>query len=99
MKSINFKKGLGVMMITFLFITNVNAQSSERSQKDEKPPSFNELLKMMDTDNDGKLSAKEVKGPLKDDFSKIDLNEDGFITEKELENAPKQKRKARKRAN
>jgi len=99
MKSINFKKGLGVMMITFLFITNVNAQSSERSQKDEKPPSFNELLKMMDTDNDGKLSAKEVKGPLKDDFKKIDINEDGFITEKELEKAPKPKRKERKRNN
>ena len=87
------------MMLVFLFTMNISAQSSERRQKDQKPPSFSELLKMMDTDKDGKLSAKEVKGPLKDDFKKIDLNEDGFITEKELEKAPKPKRKERQRNN
>jgi Ca2+-binding EF-hand superfamily protein len=99
MKSSNFKNGFGVMMLVFLFTMNISAQSSERRQKDQKPPSFSELLKMMDTDKDGKLSAKEVKGPLKDDFKKIDLNEDGFITEKELEKAPKPKRKERQRNN
>jgi Ca2+-binding EF-hand superfamily protein len=46
----------------------------------------------MDANGDGKLSKKEVKGPLQRDFAKVDTNEDGFITEKELENAPKPER-------
>ena len=42
---------------------------------------------MMDANEDGKLSKKEVKGPLKKDFDKIDSNEDGFITKKELDSS------------
>ena len=45
---------------------------------------------------DGKLSKEEVKGPLKDHFDTVDADEDGFITEEELENAPKPKRRERK---
>ena len=41
---------------------------------------------MMDTNKDGKLSKEEVKGPLKEQFSKIDTNNDDFITEQELKN-------------
>ena len=51
---------------------------------------FDELLKMMDTNKDYKLSKTEVKGPLKEDFSKIDKNKDGFITEQELKSIEKQ---------
>ncbi|MCL7764664.1 YHYH protein [Polaribacter sp. Z014] len=47
---------------------------------------FNELLEMMDTDKDGKLSKTEVKGPLKLQFSKVDTNKDGFLTKEELGN-------------
>ena len=43
----------------------------------------------MDTDNDGMLSKAEVKGPLANDFSKIDSNSDGKISLTELKNAPK----------
>ncbi len=46
----------------------------------------------MDANNDGKLSESEVKGPLKKDFSKIDTNDDGFLTVEELEKAPKPER-------
>ena len=45
----------------------------------------------MDANKDGKLSKKEVKGPLKDDFKKIDANEDGFLSKKEIEKMPKKK--------
>lgn len=38
----------------------------------------------MDTNDDRKLSKDKVKGPLNEDFSKIDADEDGFITEDEL---------------
>ena len=50
----------------------------------------------MDANEDGKLSKKEVKGPIKDDFDTIDADEDGFITEEELKKAPKPKRRERK---
>ncbi|WP_397447931.1 hypothetical protein [Polaribacter sp. R77954] len=51
-----------------------------------------QLLKDLDTNEDGKLSLKEVKGPLKKDFKKIDTNEDGFLSKEELAKAPKPKR-------
>lgn len=40
---------------------------------------------------------KRVKGPLKENFKKMDINEDGFITIKELKGAPKAERKERLR--
>lgn len=47
-------------------------------------PSFDELLEMMDTDHDKKISKDEANGPLSEDFSRIDANNDGFLTEDEL---------------
>lgn len=43
----------------------------------------------MDANKDNKLSKEEIKGPLKDDFAKVDTNKDGFITKEELKKAPK----------
>jgi Ca2+-binding EF-hand superfamily protein len=77
--------GIAVLMSNFSF-----GQGQDRQEK--KPPSFTELLKEMDKNEDGKLSKSEVKGPLKEDFSKIDTDDDGFISEKELKKAPKPKR-------
>ncbi|WP_239670888.1 hypothetical protein [Vibrio variabilis] len=45
----------------------------------------------MDSNGDGKLSRSEVRGPLKNDFSRIDRNNDGFITEDELPKRPVRK--------
>lgn len=53
------------------------------------PPSVEEIFKQMDANKDGKLSIDEVKGPLKNDFSKIDTDGDGLITKDELQKAPK----------
>lgn len=69
------------------------AQGQSQGNKGQKPPTFKQLLKEMDADKDGKLSKNEVKGPLQKDFDKIDANEDGFLTEKELKKAPKPKRR------
>lgn len=41
---------------------------------------------------DGKLSTPEIKGPLKEDFAKVDTNKDGFTTKEELNKAPKPER-------
>jgi Ca2+-binding EF-hand superfamily protein len=85
---------LSALLIVFGMLTS-NAQSKEHEHP-KTPPTAKEILKQMDTNEDGKLSKEEVKGPLKDDFSKIDTDEDGFISKKELEKAPKPKRRERK---
>jgi len=56
-------------------------------------PQATELLEQMDADKDGKISKNEAKGPLGEDFSKIDKNEDGFLSVEEIESAPKPDRK------
>lgn len=78
-----------------LFMSNSSFGQSGNRQDRKEPPTFKQLLKQMDKDEDGKLSKEEIKGPLKNDFAKIDTDEDGFITEEELKNAPKPERKER----
>ena len=96
MKNINIKTALLTVTLVCFGITFSNAQ--EKGERPKKPPTYKELLKEMDANEDGKLSADEVKGPLKDDFAKIDADEDGFISEAELKKAPKPKGRE-KRAN
>jgi Ca2+-binding EF-hand superfamily protein len=89
MKSSTFKTIVLVFGLTVCMSNSSFAQSQDRQQK--TPPTFSEMLEKMDANADGKLSEDEVKGPLKEGFSTIDTDEDGFISEKELENAPKPK--------
>tara|TARA_R110002049_G_scaffold272070_1_gene449333 strand:- start:873 stop:1157 length:285 start_codon:yes stop_codon:yes gene_type:complete len=93
MKSSTFKTA--VLVLGIAIVSNISYGQSNNRQDGKKPPTFKQLLKEMDKNEDGKLSREEVKGPLKEDFAKIDANEDGFITEKELKNAPKPQRKER----
>ncbi|WP_199726307.1 EF-hand domain-containing protein [Aquimarina sp. BL5] len=85
--------GMVIGLVIFMVSCTSNAQSKDEKQRRQKPPSIEEVFKIMDADEDGKLSKEEVKGPLKRDFSKIDTDEDGFITKEELEKAPKPERK------
>ena len=48
-------------------------------------PEPSQIIKQMDDNKDGKLSKNEVKGPLKEDFTNIDANNDGFLTKEELQ--------------
>lgn len=80
---------------TALFIANYSYGQSQGRQERKEPPTFKQLLEDMDANEDGKLSKKEIKGPLKDHFAKVDANEDGFINEEEFKKAPKPKRKER----
>lgn len=84
----------GVALV-FTLTSFVSCSSSESKKCQRKPPSFNHLLEKMDSNNDGKLSKEEIKGPLAKDFDVIDTNEDGFITEEEFKNAPKPERPAK----
>lgn len=91
MKCNRFKTGFFLGTLTFLFALNVNAQSSEKEEQDKKRPTIEEMFNKMDENEDGKLSEKEAKGPLKRNFAEIDTDEDGFITKEEMEKAPKPK--------
>ena len=89
-------KLIGVLGFVLLTTTAISAQQKEQGKR-QKPPSIQQVFKDLDTNDDGKISLKELKGRLKKDFKKIDLNEDGFITKKELKNAPKPEKKQRPR--
>ncbi len=91
----SLKNGLFAAVLSLGFLS-ANAQSDQKRERKE-PPTYAELIKEMDANEDGKLSEYETKGPLKKRFSKIDTDEDGFITEEEFKNAPKPKRKERGR--
>ncbi|PQV47803.1 EF hand domain-containing protein [Jejuia pallidilutea] len=80
----------------------VSCKSSETENKNANTqrgqgerPSVAQLITEMDENKDGKLSESEVKGPLQNDFYKIDTNDDGFLSKEELENAPEPERKGR----
>ncbi|MGJ8731503.1 EF-hand domain-containing protein [Cellulophaga fucicola] len=89
MKSTTVKKGVLAAVMVAFGVMGVKAQPPKGEQR--KRPTIEELFKQMDANKDGKLSKKEVKGPLKDDFKKIDANEDGFLSKKEIEKMPKKK--------
>jgi len=87
------KKLILSISLVILISASVNAQEEHSDKEGRKePPSIEQIFKDLDKDEDGKISLKEVKGPLKKDFKKVDLNEDGFITKEELKKAPKPKR-------
>lgn len=78
--------------------TNPTTQKTSTPAKDEKgrpqgdrkgPPKFSEVLKMMDKNGDEKISKTEAQGRLKEDFEKVDKNNDGFLTEDELAGPPR----------
>lgn len=75
-----------------VFFSNSSFGQSQNRQQRKEPPTFKELIKEMDANEDGKLSKNELKGPLKENFAKVDTDEDGFITEEEFKKAPKPKR-------
>ena len=55
-------------------------------------PQFSSLLERMDSNKDGKISTSEVDGRMKERFSTMDTDNDGFITEEEFKNAPRPER-------
>ena len=53
-------------------------------QRQNGRPSFDEVLEMMDSNKDSKISKTEAKGPLSENFDTMDKNKDGFLIKEEL---------------
>ena len=88
-KHVTFSLVLGL----FVGVTYSALGQTEQRRPDRERPSVEQILADLDTDEDGRLSKEEVRGPLKKDFAQIDTDEDGFITEAELKKAPKPERR------
>ena len=84
------------MCLAFVNFSNVQAQ---KNKGHKEPPTFEKLLKEMDKNEDGKLSKSELKGPLKNNFSKVDTDKDGFISEAEFKKMPKPNKQKSQRKN
>ncbi|GAA3626211.1 Lcl domain-containing protein [Flavivirga jejuensis] len=72
-------------------IQQSNQQSNQQTEQKPNqnpnlngPPSFANMLKKMDVNNDGKISKSEAKGKLKENFERRDVNKDGYITDNEM---------------
>ena len=83
-----------ILMMTACASKNnqTNRNNQEPSGKRGGPPSFSQLIEEMDSNKDGKIAEIEVKGQLKNDFSKIDSNNDGYISKEEFERRSKPQR-------
>jgi len=92
---------LGLSLLLSLAVCNTTqAQDRADDQGERKgPPPVSELLKKMDTNEDGKLAKTEVKGKLSEHFDLIDIDQDGFITEEEMKKAPKPSGKGKREEN
>ncbi|MFB0946073.1 MAG: hypothetical protein ACI9V1_002415 [Spirosomataceae bacterium] len=71
------------LIITALSFLALNFAASSCGNKKAKPQ-VERLFTQMDVNKGGELSKNEVKGPLLDDFLRIDANSNGFLTEEEV---------------
>lgn len=74
-----------VVTAGMLLLSSITANAQVPGQA----PSVDAIFEKMDVNKDGKLAADEVVGPLKEKFTLIDADADGFITKEEMESAPK----------
>lgn len=96
MKNQNLKSLMLATVFTLLTAGLALAQPPQQRDQKQTPPEPSEILKKLDTNEDGKISKEEVKGPLKKQFAKIDTDEDGFLTLEELKKAPRPNGKKQK---
>ncbi len=69
---------------------NQQSQQPARERDNQGRPDSKQIMTRMDRDNDQKISQSEARGRLKENFSRRDQNNDGFITLNEL--APSRER-------
>ncbi len=78
-----------ILTFTILISCKSNQEKKEQQEPNGQRPSSTQIISEMDSNQDGKLSKSEVKGPIAEDFANIDSNDDGFLTLEELNKAEK----------
>ncbi|MCA8940536.1 MAG: hypothetical protein KDB07_12040 [Planctomycetes bacterium] len=63
---------------------NMGRERPNRGQQDRQPAGPSPFFKLLDTDDDGKISKDEAPAKLKEKFDEADGNKDGFIDDAEL---------------
>ena len=81
------------------FAKSAKFQKRNKRGRSGERPNPDMVMERLDANEDGKISKKEAKGPLKEHFDRIDSNNDGFITKEEIENAPRRRAKKSQRRN
>ena len=78
-----------LLAFTILISCKSNQEKKEQQERNGQRPSSTQIISELDSNEDGKLSKSEVKGPITNDFTNIDSNNDGFLTLEELNKAEK----------
>ncbi|MDQ8195033.1 hypothetical protein QEH59_11395 [Coraliomargarita sp. SDUM461004] len=79
------KSLLLITLSSSLFVFAAQAKpNGQGGEAQGERPSPQELFEQFDTDASGTLSLEEVKGPLAEHFDKIDADDNGEISKKEL---------------
>lgn len=91
-KHIMKKISLALAVITLSLTISCKSQKETTSNKparldngqNQQKPEGGDPFKTMDINGDGRLTKLEVKGPLLEDFDKLDINQDNYLTKEEL---------------
>ena len=82
------KRQFKILAITSLVIAFAACKSSEKTtstaSNKNNPQDGSHMFQQMDANKDGKISQREAKGKLKENFKMRDKNNDGFITKNEM---------------
>ena len=63
-----------ILTFTILITCKSNQEKKEQQEPNEQRPSSAQIISELDSNEDGKLSKSEVKGPISDDFTNRDSN-------------------------
>lgn len=86
-----------LLLAAFCGVASLDAQplgDSERGQGQRPAPS--EIFDKLDTDQSGRISAEEAKGPMAKHFDRIDKDGDGMVSQAEMQEAGQKMRKKKK---
>jgi len=91
----NLKVGLSTMMFVLVGIS-VSAQERSEKRTERKKITAEEVFKQRDKNEDGKLEKGELIGWVSNDFAKLDLDSDGFLSLEEFSKSAKFQKRTRK---